>query len=75
MTSKGPSKLYMRTMVPHIEEMHRQFGSITLENEIQQISDSALPCEKWSGQAMMTMSPRPNLVDQRDSDVQLMSWR
>ena len=36
---EGTIKAYMRSMVPHIE-MHKQFGSITLDTEIQQINDA-----------------------------------
>ena len=62
---EGAIKAYMRTMVPHIE-MHRQFGSITLENEIQQISDAYRVKMERAGD---DNAAKAKLVDQRDSDV------
>ena len=63
---EGTMKAYLRTMVPHIE-MHRQFGSITLENEIQQISDAYRVKMAAAGS---NDAAKAKLVAQRESDVQ-----
>jgi hypothetical protein len=62
---EGTIKAYMRTMVPHIE-MHRQFGSVTLENELQQISDAY---RVKMAQAGSNDAAKAKLVDQREADI------
>lgn len=62
---EGTVKAYMRTMVPHIE-MHRQFGSITLENEIQQITDAYRVRMAAAGD---NDAAKAKLVEQREADV------
>ena len=63
---EGTIKAYMRSMVPHIE-MHRQFGSVTLENEIQQISDAY---RVKMARAGSNDAAKAKLVAQRESDIQ-----
>jgi hypothetical protein len=63
---EGTIKAYMRTMVPHIE-MHRQFGSVTLETELQQISDAYRVKMAAAG---ADDAAKAKLVKQRESDMQ-----
>ena len=62
---EGTIKAYMRTMVPHIE-MHRQFGSVTLEKEIQEISDAYRVKMAAAGS---NDAAKAKLVAQRESDI------
>ena len=61
---EGTIKSYMRTMVPHIE-MHRQFGSVTLEKEFQEISDAYRV--KMAG--AVSDEAKAKLVKQREQDI------
>lgn len=58
-------KAYNRSMVPHIE-MHRQFGSVTLESEIQQISDAARVQMERAGN---DDAAKAKIVKARESDI------
>ncbi len=62
---EGTMKAYLRSMMPHIE-MHRQFGSVTLDTELQQIGDAYRV--KMAGAA--DDAAKDVLVKQRESDIQ-----
>ena len=63
---EGTIKAYLRTMTPHIE-MHRQFGSVTLEAELQQVSDAYRVKMAAAGS---NDAAKAKLVAQRESDIQ-----
>ncbi len=61
----GTMEAYLRSMVPHIE-MHRQFGSVTLEKEMQEISDAYRVKMAAAGS---DDAAKAKLVQQRESDI------